>query len=491
LVSTDVDGRYELRELPAGRYQISVSKGSFVSQSYGQSRLFEPGKELEVLAGQTIEKVDFALSRGGVITGIVLDEFSEPVADVRVQAMRIQYVQGRKQLLPIGRASITDDVGEFRIFGLAPSRYFLSAMHGTAGGILNGLFAGSDNTASYAPTYFPRTPNIAEAEPLRVGAGEIISGLNIALIPIRTARISGTAMDSNGRPLSGSMVMAVQRIGLSVGGTASSQVRPDGSFTLSNIAPGDYVINAVTPGTVGVPSEFAMGVVTVTGDDVTGVQVVGQKSVSAIGRLILDPEAAKVLQPSTIRLSAMPAHPEEALLAGTGPARVNDDFTFEIKTQPGLALIRFASLPSGWGLTAVRLNGLDVTDTGIDFKPNQDVEGIEIELTNRPTEVSGVVTNARGEPVGDYSVVIFAKDRERWGYTSRFFQTGRPDQNGRFNVKALPAGEYYAAALDFVDPGEASDPEFLDRLTAGAVSLTVVDGESRILNLKISSLPGF
>ena len=145
------------------------------------------------------------------------------------------------------------------------------------------------------------------------------------------------------------------------------------------------------------------------------------------------------------------------------------------------------SLPTGWGLKAVRQHGSDVTDSGIEFRPNEDVSGIEVELTNQPTEVSGIVTNSRSEPVKDYTVVVFAKDRERWGYMSRFFQSSRPDQDGRYKVKALPAGEYFAVALEYVEPGEATDPEFLDRVKERAVTFSLHDGETKVVDLKISA----
>ena len=145
------------------------------------------------------------------------------------------------------------------------------------------------------------------------------------------------------------------------------------------------------------------------------------------------------------------------------------------------------SLPPGWSLKSVKQRGSDVTDTGIEFRPNEEASGIEVELTNQATEVSGAVTNSRSEPVKDYTVVVFSRDRERWGYMSRFFQTGRPDQDGRYKVKALPAGNYYAVALDYVEPGEATDPEFLDRVKDRAVSFSLNDGETKTIDLKISS----
>jgi hypothetical protein len=174
-------------------------------------------------------------------------------------------------------------------------------------------------------------------------------------------------------------------------------------------------------------------------------------------------------------------------MAGIGGVNVKDDYTFELKARPGLSLIRPMSLPPGWSLKAVRQRGGDVTDSGIEFRPNEEVSGIEVEVTNQTTEVSGAVTNSRSEPVKDYTVVVFSRDRERWGYMSRFFGTGRPDQDGRFKVRSLPAGEYYAVALDYVEPGEASDPELLDRVKARAVSFSLTDGETKTIDLKVSS----
>src|SRR5437762_2662691 len=75
LTTTDASGRYEFKELRAGRYNINAQKGSFVGLQWGQQRPNEPGKPLDVGDGQTIERVDFALPRGGVIAGRILDEF--------------------------------------------------------------------------------------------------------------------------------------------------------------------------------------------------------------------------------------------------------------------------------------------------------------------------------------------------------------------------------------------------------------------------------
>ena len=127
MTTTDGDGKYEFKELPAGRYNVFASKGSYVGLSYGQQRPFEPGKPLEILEAQTVEKVDFALPRGGVITGRIVDEFGEPLADAQVSAQRYQNIAGRRRLVPAGRPAQTNDIGEFRLFAIPPGQYYLSA----------------------------------------------------------------------------------------------------------------------------------------------------------------------------------------------------------------------------------------------------------------------------------------------------------------------------------------------------------------------------
>ena len=93
----------------------------------------------------------------------------------------------------------------------------------------------------------------------------------------------------------------------------------------------------------------------------------------------------------------------------------------------------------------------------------------------------------RGQAVKDYSLIVFAQDRERWSPGSRYMRTGRPDQDGRFKITGLPAGQYYAIALDYVEPGDATDPEFLDRMLQKAVRFSLNDGETKTMDLKLVS----
>jgi Carboxypeptidase regulatory-like domain len=482
-VVTDDDGRYDVKGLAAGRYSVNVSKSGYVSLQYGQTRPFEPGRPIEILDAQILERVDVSLPRGGVIRGRVFDEYGDPVPDVRVQAMRSQFVQGQRRLTASGgRGFSTDDTGEFRISGLPPGQYYLSA---TLGGQAGAPFGpGDDERIGYAATYFPSTTNAAEAQRVAVGLAQTVGDMNIVLVQTRTARVTGMVLDSTGKPMVG--MMNVSQV---IAGTMTSSyalpLQPGGTFVLNNLAPGEYMLRGMTNGD---PStrEIAALNITVAGQDIDDLHLVAEAPATVTGRLVLDTGSQPSVRTSQFRIGTSSVDPTALMAPGgfSGPIPVRDDFTFELKVPPGKSTIRLVGTPPGFTLKAVRLNGVDITDSGTVFKTHEDVSGVEVELTNRPANVSGTVSNGRGL-ASDFTVVVFSRDEQRWISPTRYILTARPDQQGRFRVPAMPAGDYYVAALDYVEPGRWTDPEFLQALRSQAVTLSITDGESKTIDLML------
>ena len=105
----------------------------------------------------------------------------------------------------------------------------------------------SDDRTGYAPTYYPGTTTIAEAQRVTIGEGQEASGVGFALAPMRIASISGTVVNSEGKPLGNTMVMMTTRSMTSGPPLSSAGLsKADGTFVLSNVAPGDYVLQTIS-----------------------------------------------------------------------------------------------------------------------------------------------------------------------------------------------------------------------------------------------------
>lgn len=518
---TDTQGRYEFRDLPAGRFTLSVSKAGYVTMQYGQSRPFEQGKSIDLTDGQVMDKADIALPRGSVLAGRIADEFGEPVAEAEVQAMRMQFQNGKRRLTPSGRTGVTNDLGQFRIYGLPPGEYYVSAslrgreslvvdlLGGGAGGP-----QGSNQNAGYAATYYPGTPNPGEAQRVAVAVGQELGSVDIQLQPVRLAKITGTAVGSDGKPMSGAMVMLMpaMRDAMMMMPGGSSRTNNEGQFTLNGVTPGEYSLQVQSMGGVFASAagdamrfvfstsdrpagpagggqqerEFGIATVNVAGEDISGMVVVGTRGAKASGTITFD-GGAKPEGLTSIRVTAPSVDVDSMPMPTFGAAQVKDTGAFEVDGLIGGRIFRAANLPKGWFLKRVQYNGEDVTDKGVEFKPGEDLNGIEIELTNRTTSISGAVTNARGEALKDYTVVIFPDEQAKWVLPmNRWTSSSRPDQEGRFRISNLPPGTYNVIAVEYVASGEWSDPEWLARAAKSATRLTLEEGASKTLDLKLS-----
>jgi hypothetical protein len=484
MVTTDPVGRYEITGVPAGRYLLRASKAPYLDGWYGQMRADESGRPLDVRDDQTLE-VDIALPKGAVVAGRVVDEFGDAAEDARVTLLRADRTNVSNVTTSGGPTGVTDDVGAFRLFGLAPGEYVLSAAPSSR---IVGPPLDAGERAQYATTYFPSTTLPGQAEVFTIAAGQTIGDMLITLVPGRSARIMGTAVDSGGRPMSG-QVIATSRGENFPGsdGLVRGSIRPDGTFTLDAPTTGRYLLQAVNR----TGDERAIAESVVSGADVEGVRLVGVKAVTASGRVVREP--AMTLAATGLRsLGIVPSPADDdgavALSMFAGPTPINEDGTFETRAWPGRVHLNvFAS--EEWIVRTVRHRGVDVTDRGIDFIPNENISEIEIELTNRVAEVIGTVTDSRGRRATDYSVLVFPEDPERRALTPRYVRSGRPDQHGEFRVGHLPTGAYRAIALDRLDDEQPRDVEFLGRLAAAATPFTLGEGESKRIGLQLHVLP--
>ncbi len=502
-VLTDDVGAFALTELPAGRYSVTVGKTGFISLSYGQRRPLQPGTPLQLTDGQQIKGLDFRLPRGGVIAGHVFDEDGESMPGALVRVLRYEYLQGDRRLVSAGVAQ-SDDRGEFRVWGLNPGDYYVNVTARNFGGGrfgFGGGFSGRGGFAAdarngeeelgYAPTYFPGVSSPAEARPIALGVSQEVDSVDFGVQLVHTARITGIVTNPDGTPTSSGNVMLMPENGAAggrgrgqIGMVYASRIDWDGTFTVVNVPPGRYTLRARGNDTD--PPQYGRQAVSVNGADIPGVAVSLQPGATVSGLVVFQAtRAGSSANPTDIRVVA-PSLDESAV--GPNPAaRTDKDARFTIEGVPaGSHLLRANGIPRGWMLKQVTAGGRDVTDTPIELRAGQKLNGITMVFTDRLTELAGTVTTADDRPATDVTVLAFPTDTSLWRPQSRQIMTTRPDQNGRFQIRALPPGDYYLAVIDPSEPGEWFEPAFLQQHQAGAVRIALAEGDARTQDIKAS-----
>jgi carboxypeptidase family protein len=526
---TDDTGVFELTELPAGRYTLSVSKTGFVGLSYGQRRPLQAGTPLQLREGQQVTGIEFRLPRGSVLAGHVFDETGDPMPGASVRVMRYQYAQGERQLVPAGTAQ-TDDEGTFRVWGLSPGDYYVSAItrnfdfggrgapggraggpgggraggpagrgagggRGGAGraGFVDAALAGStgddETEKAYAPTYYPGVGSINEARPITVGVGQQLLDINFNLLLVRTARITGIVTNPDGTETSsGQVSLAPETTGAAgrgqVGVNFNSRINWDGKFILNNVPPGRYVLRA-RGDDANTPQYAAQPLTVGSSGDISDVAVLLYPGASVTGTVTF--EAGQGPDLTQVRITAPWA--ENAASIGANPnGRVDKDGKFTLNGVPaGLHWIRSGGGARGWSLKSVMVDGLDVVDTPIVLRSGQTLQNVSAVFTNKVSEINGTVTTTQGNPLTDFTVLAFPTDSLLWRPLARQIATARPDQNGKFQMRSLPPGSYYLATVDPAEQGEWFEPSFLEEHRIGAARISLGEGDVQTHDFKIST----
>jgi protocatechuate 3,4-dioxygenase beta subunit len=507
--TTDDLGRFRVTGLPAGTYTITASKSGFVDAIFGQRRPLQPGTPVQLADGQETSGIDLRLTRGSVITGHVLDEDGEPLARALVTVQRYQYVRGERQLTSAG-GDQTDDRGQYRVFGLPPGDYYVSATAGGLAQILGrgfqfaaGALAGAGRggrgaffggppvedaePVGYAPTYYPGVTSAADATKVTVAPGQELGGIDFQVQLVAMSTVSGTVIGSSGP-------VPVMLVPQDRGGVFRRQVlragsQADGSFAIANVPPGHYTAIARSGGR-GEDPRIGTQAVTVAGDNVTGISIALQPGVSLAGYITVESSGTPApVDYSGFRVDAPDVDPLPFVGGGpnTSGSRAEKNGAFQINgLLPGRHYIRVNGQGS-WSLQSVSVAGRDVTDEPVDLKSGQNVDSVSIVLTDRSTQVTGTVRDAAGNPVQQITVIAFSADQQYWHSQSRQIQAVRVDQSGVFHLRGLPPGDYSVAAVDDAEEGEWFDPSYLEGIRTGAKRLSLSEGESATLDLKAPS----
>ncbi len=505
--TTDEQGRFEFTAVVPGEFTLSASKPGYLDMVYGARRpgSTSQGTVLTLLDGQRLDKISMRLPRGGVIAGMITDEFGDPAFNVPVRAIRYIYQIGYKALTAGGNA-VTDDRGQYRIAGLLPGEYLVSAVPrdtiAAAAAMAEELRVRQAQLAArgdsfqvppvpsngYVAVYYPGSPTGAGAAPVTVGPSLEVAGIDIRLQVVQTASVTGAIVSSEAVVPQSRLQLVDRSLPMNGVGIWFRDMRPDGSFSFHGLVPGSYLLKAFgTPG--GKPGMaggemWGAAELSVGGTGANDVQLRMHRGVKVSGQLRL--EGLPAFDRTRLRVNLSPIYsPTDWEM---GPVNMTPDATGAFTASnvlPALYRVQVVGLPAGWTLDSATFEEKDAADLHLPLDGSRDVVGGTIHVTSRRAEVTGSVASAAGAPVADYTVILFPSDNRLWLPQSRRIQLSQPGRDGRYAFRGLPAGDYRIAALADVEPGRQFDPAFLTELLGGAISLRLGDGESRTQELRI------
>jgi hypothetical protein len=521
---TDDTGHFVFNNVTPGDYRISADREGFIHQEYGARSFKGQGMTISVVGGQQLANIDFQMTPTGSISGRILDESGEPMANVQVQAETFTYQQGKRILMMSGQAGQTNDLGEYRIYWLTPGEYYVTATSrrppnatvnpvvsqqvqisrmAAGGGVI--VQAGPiQSTEAYAPTYFPGGGFVDSATPVPVPAGSDVRGIDFVIHPTRTVTVKGQvivplvsasegsktpsiagdrAISGPGIPVGPQMQVMLARATssetVSVGAGVAmrgANMHPDGSFEISNVIPGSYILGAF--GQQNGQQFSARLAIDVSDRGLENVNVPLRPGVSMPGRVYVDGSLPSGYKLSQIRVMLQPDELTMPPMPGPrgGNVQISDDGSFTLtNVTPMSYRVRLAGLPSGAYLMAGRIGSEDAVNRPFTISGDQDVS-LQLQIGFSTGKVSGTAVDDKGLPFPGALATLVPDEPARLR-TDLYFSVPT-DQYGRFSFSNVPAGSYKVFAWEDMSDAAYQDPEFIHRYEARGVSVKVDNGSA-------------
>lgn len=470
---TDASGRFVVQNVDPGTYRISVSRNGFARSEPNRSLPGQPSSVVTLSAGQRLKDLTFRLQPAAVISGRVLDEDGEPLANAQVQGLRYRYIRGKRQLAPAGNAS-TDDLGNYRLFGLVPGKYYVKASYWDRGPAMMMMSGGARSANAspespmevHAPLYYPGVLDPAQADAVAVSDGEERRAVDFRMTRTRTVWVKGR--------VTGPVAFSAQRVPVVMmlprgsrfvtDRPAYSRVKADGTFELRGVLPGQYSLTVMLENDGS--RLTARRDLDVADANVDGLELALSPGAELAGSVRVENAAdtAPKLDSARVLLQAG----DDFMPYGFGNAAVGPDGTFVAKDlADGNYRVRVFGLPERQYVRAIRAGDADVSETGIHVAQGSAPGPLLITVSADAGSLDGRVVDSDKKARSGARVVLVGKMLQDGSASTS------SDQNGNFRIPTVPPGDYSLYAFEEAEPGAWEDPEFLEPYQSKATKVSV------------------
>jgi protocatechuate 3,4-dioxygenase beta subunit len=481
-VTTDASGVFVLKNVAPGRYRLFAERTSYVSQQYHSSDT-QSGALLGLQPRQQVSDILFRLVLAAVVTGHVTDEDEEPMAGIRVMALRRptedeqeaeeeESCGSRKQdqLMPAGSAS-TDDRGQYRIFGLKPGDYYLQATESlqpsedSPGG--QDYFVRQSLGAEFATVYYPGVLQRGQAEMISLRPGDEAQ-VDFSMRHIKTVEISGRVLAPDGKPANAMIDLQDAGVEGYLNGQ-NTNTDTEGKFQLKGVAPDNYFLLAFQQTSDNTYYPTARQELTVGSDNIESLTIVLGRGADFAGKVLLE----GVERPPYLHVSL---HDVGGKDWGYHGGRVKPDGSFELKNLPegNYAVVVNGGDQSRWYVKSARLGSDDVLEHGLEVEKGTGGT-LEIVISATRAQLEGSVTQEDKPVVG--ARVLAVPDPET-PYNRMRRRDATTDQNGQFVLPGVAPGKYSVTARSPANPAG-------DEAKADPQSVTLSEGGQKNLQLKL------
>jgi protocatechuate 3,4-dioxygenase beta subunit len=471
---TDETGYFKVSNLPPGGYQITAEHPGFLRsdthQRLGMPDLIMLGKD------QQLTGVLLRLEPHAVVTGKVLDSDGEPVMGAQVTALQWSYFNGQRRLVSasMNRGSVSNDLGEYRIAGLAAGNYFimvgLQPLSGfiSPGGELR-MHEGPELAA--VTTYYPSTAELANATAVTVRAGVEVHGIDIRMVKVKTWSIRGRIIDSGGDPNRPPMISLMGRntpVRSWIGNIGSVMTSNEGSFRISGVPPGSYDLSVQRRDDRGRVTAGSISPVEVGEKNVDGLEIHMQPTLHIDAILRSDArsrcEYAYLSLVNHAGYFGTPGVPLSLGSKATIPDIAPADYTLNVSN-------------SQCYVQSVRYDGREIVDMHLTIDHSAP---LEISVTPSDAMVQGTVIDSAGNPVASAVVTLLSTDRRTGNFPSAV--TGR---DGSFTTSGVPPGTYQVFAWEAIDYQSAQSPDYTKQFASRAQTVAVQPGSHQTVQLTL------